>query len=216
MKKLFIFITLTTLFFVSCQKEESYSCDPEIDEWAKNNVEKFKDFDRTKISTYDIEHQKAILRTFSPEKKKQIWQKKVNYINSLSWTDEERKYIDFFTNSFNNMDYENTKLKEKDKYNDEIYSVLEEAFQKFKWDNTQVFELFFIVGDKGSYKFYLTSQKNKTLNKGQTCDCRWNLGCPGWDCIGGSYMCDETQSGCGVFGGASCRGICNIQDDQQQ
>jgi len=207
MKKIIFLVSFFTLFFVSCQKEETYSCDPTVDEWTKQNLEDIKHFNRFKISTFSLPYQQAIIRTFSPEKKKELWQEKVDYINSLSWTVEERKYIDFFSDSFKKMDYRKSDIKENDKLNDKLYLVLEEAIEKFKWDKMHAFELFFIVGDIDSYKFYPNTMKNNTKMK--DCECRYDISCGfGNTCL--SNLCKKTNDGCGVFGGAECTGTCTM------
>lgn len=203
MKKLAFILSLFLLILTGCSKEECYSCDPEIDSWIKENYTEIQKYTREKISSYPLSYEKAILRALTAERRKEIWSEKIDYIKSMKWSNEEIAYINYFVNSFNKLDYSYKKSDQNSLIEEEMYLKLVESMEKFNWDKKFVFETFFLVGDIGALKFNL---KEEQVDGGK-CECKYDLGCPGWgDCVHG--MCEETSDGCGLFGGAPCTGKC--------
>ena len=61
-----LFIGLFSM--MSCKKEKQYSCDQEIHNWAKENIDRFQDITREQLATLPVELAQAAYRTLTPEK----------------------------------------------------------------------------------------------------------------------------------------------------
>ena len=70
MRKFLLFTLLIIL--VACQKEEEgliYSCDPGIDKIVKSAVNEYNQISLSEFLLFDIDFQRAIYRSFSPDKR---------------------------------------------------------------------------------------------------------------------------------------------------
>lgn len=64
---------LAGMFILSCGKEPKLSCIPEIDLWAKENIDYYESSEFDEMITLPLSRQRAIFRGFSPEKKVSLW-----------------------------------------------------------------------------------------------------------------------------------------------
>jgi hypothetical protein len=191
-------------------KEDNY-----LENWTKTNYKVLITYNRKEIATYSRTVQKAILRSFSPEKRKEIWQSKVDYLSSSSdFTKEENKYLDWFAVKFKNLSY--NKAFDQD-LAQEMYDKAVAGIDKFGWSKAQVHKMFFTVGNVNDNE----NQSKRELvdvidpgGNGTWCECYYDLGCPNWDCDSGANCDDGSDPGddsphdCGVFGGTDCDGNC--------
>jgi len=92
-KSMFVLSFLGLLCIVSCKKEKQFSCDPEIDSWAKENVVRFQEITREQLATLPIQLAQAAYRTLTPEKKFEFWQEKFDIVYS-KWDAPVREMID--------------------------------------------------------------------------------------------------------------------------
>lgn|SRR5690606_15224171 len=188
----------------------------DIENWVQTNYKVLATYNRKEIATYPRTVQRAILRSFSPEERKEIWQSKVEYLTSSSnFSKDEKHYLQWFAEKFNELSYD--KAFEKD-LSQEMYDRAIAGIDKFGWSKAQVHKMFFTVGDVDNTEYQhkrdLVSYKGPGGN-GAWCECYYDLGCPNWDCDS-SANCDDgtdpdnelSPHDCGVFGGTPCDGNC--------
>lgn len=90
---MFVLIIMGFISLVSCKKEKQFSCDPEINRWAKENAGRFQDITREKLATLPLALAQAAYRTLPPEKKFELWNEKLDIVYSL-WDAPVREMID--------------------------------------------------------------------------------------------------------------------------
>lgn len=214
-------VALTICLF-SCgkkSKDELYSCNPDIHNWAATNKARLQQYNRLQLAAVmSIDSQKAIYRTMSPEEQCNIWKEKLQWIlDSSEFSTEEKEHIriayDYLQPGF---------------YDDEASLAtlarwgedwVQEGMTQLGWDSIRVFliaETFMlppelntlrehIINANGGNPQYVPSRGDKP-----DCDCRSAIGCQWFveSCDKGG-SCDETVGGCGPFGGWNCTGGCS-------
>lgn len=223
----FIFTVCLSFLFIMCNSEEKPPIqgieEPEsifeisgegntLEKWVKSNSETLKTYKREELALYSRSVQKAIMRSFSPEKRKSIWQAKINYLmSSPHFSYEEIKYLEWFAKKFESLSYDKASSKEESQ---EMYDKVMEGSVKFGWSNDQIHKMFFTIGDITN----TDDQKNKAQIKpapsddsnGTWCECLYDMGCPTWNC--NKYAdCDNSAGSpheCGVFNTSDCEGNC--------
>jgi hypothetical protein len=80
MKKIFSIVLLSLLLFSCQQTEFEYSCDPVINKFILENKAEFSQISVTELATYEVALQKAVFLSWEPEKKRNAWLDKLNYI----------------------------------------------------------------------------------------------------------------------------------------
>lgn len=219
MKKTISFmLTSCTLFlFLMCDTEKQLNTKPNtdnnrkkisIESWIENNSETLSSYGRNEIATYSRSVQKAILRSFSAKKRKQIWQLKVDYLlTSPEFSKEERKYLLWFAEKFKTLSYE----KAFDiNLSHEMYDKVIEGISIFGWSNEKAYKMFFTIGDLNNIKNGKNLKSAPSEDKFTWCECYYDLGCPNWDCDS-KADCDGSSGNphdCGIFGGTDCDGNC--------
>jgi len=192
----------------SCnESEECYSCDPAIDSWAKENKLQIINFERTEIATYSHAKQKAILAVLSPERKKILWQEKMNHILTLDLPKEEIIYLKWYAEVSKSFNYKEPTSKELSK---EMYEKTIKGMDQFGWSRKFVYQAFFILGNVDS-NIEETQSLLRPVDEEVACDCMYSMGC---GLVSGScnkYVeCSEKESNddCGFLGNSECDGIC--------
>lgn len=179
----------------------------DIENWVQTNYKVLATYNRKEIATYPRTVQRAILRSFSPEKRKEIWQSKVEYLTSSSnFSKDEKHYLQWFAEKFNELSYD--KAFEKD-ISQEMYDRAIAGIDKFGWSKTQVHKMFFTIGNLSNVEEQ--AERNPDPDPiGTYCECYYDLGCPTWNCDSNNG-CNDSGSNpndCGVFGGTTCDGNC--------
>lgn len=202
------------LFVLGCSEEEKcYSCDPEIDTWVKKNINEIVNFDRAKIATFSHSKQKAILGALSPDRKKVLWQEKVDYLLDLDLTKEEKVYIDWYADAFKKFNYNMPIDKKLEK---EMYDKLISGIKTFNWSNEFVYKAFFVLGDIQENLLKPSESSMAFAGGGSSCNCMYDLGCSGWNNSCGNVTCgDNSATDCGFFGGSDCTGICDADYEEE-
>lgn len=142
-KNLFISVmTLLSFVMYSCStNEEVYSCNPDADAWAKNNLKGINVMDREGWLKIDKPaYRKAAYAAFTAHQKQAFWIFKINEILKFDWSAEEKthllKLLSFITEKKdifeNGMDDE-----------DEIWSYkwLKYGKEVLKWDKDVLFNI---------------------------------------------------------------------------
>ncbi|GAA4279673.1 bacteriocin fulvocin C-related protein [Gaetbulibacter aestuarii] len=182
-----------------------------LESWVTENIEILKTYDRASIATYSRKTQKAILRNFTPEKKKKIWASKMEYLSSSTgFSIEEKNYLKYFSDKLKTLSYDQPFSQELAQ---EMYNKVLEGINKFGWSNKQAYEMFFTIGNLSSDTVSQTSNtqllRTPLTQEGDPapCECYYDLGCPTWNCDSGNG-CKQESYDCGVFGGTLCDGNC--------
>ena len=89
----FLGLFIGMLGMVSCKKEKQYSCNPEINNWAQQNVDRFQIMTREQLATLPLPLAQAAYRTLAPEKKYEFWNEKFDIVYS-QWDEPVREMID--------------------------------------------------------------------------------------------------------------------------
>ncbi len=203
-----------TILLTSCSEtvNHEFSHDDDINNWTKVNQKEISRYDRNDILDFSVKKQKAILRALPTEKKKAIWQQKINYIKNLKLSVEEKKYINWFSNIFEEINFNERTPKE---VSSKMKSKALEAKMLFNWSNKFISEMFFLPGNVDLKTKIQKVKVVNNLNKIQqeepsNCECKYDWGCPG----GWSAICTEPEecktnnNDCGFFSNDNCNGYC--------
>src|SRR5690606_15798932 len=125
--------------------EETSIKDNNLENWVMKNSKILHSYKREEIGAYPKDVQKAILRSFSPEKRKEMWQSKVDYLlTSSEFSEEEKEYFNWFAEKFKNVSYEKAMSKE---LSQELYDKALAGMDKFGWTKSEVYEMFFTISN---------------------------------------------------------------------
>lgn len=211
---LLILISFSIIALSSCEKEQYYSCDPEIDNWVKNNLSTIDKINRTKLIQKDLAYQKAIFRASSKEKKAQFWYDKLGEVMQLSWSTEELEHIELLRMSIS-ADWFDVKIKKDEssymKINSFIDNWINEGQIKFGWSkelfNGMICRLEKLKDMKGNLDMK-DELKTENPDTGSPCGCSRESDWCGEDETCTKSSCKETVSGCGTFWWHECNGKC--------
>jgi len=88
MKKFMFVLIFSSLFITisSCTKnsENYYSCDPTINEWVINNSERIQKLTPSELMEYNLESQKAIFCSMTPQQRFEVWRYKFDSVLTLT------------------------------------------------------------------------------------------------------------------------------------
>ena len=155
-KKIPLFLILVALATLSssCQKDLTYSCDPDIDIWVKENIASIQQMTRSEfIEVNNASTQRGGYNAMTTEQKHNIWLEKLNAVITLEWTKKEVEHIESLINTIkNNLDW----LEEIDDNNNEFhlwtYKWVEYAKEVLNWRDETIYA---IVGTPNNiYKDY--------------------------------------------------------------
>lgn len=98
----FAVMALLTLSLKSYGQDNKtvYSCDPEINEWVKANLDKIHKMSRTEWLLLDEMKGRAVFAAFTPQQQQDFWQTKIKEVLALDWKTEERTHIQKLGNFF--------------------------------------------------------------------------------------------------------------------
>lgn len=203
--KVVALLLLSTSLY-SCQKEQkSFSCDPAIDNYVKNNQDYINTLSRESIGLMRGDSSVAILHSLSAEKKYKLWQEKISLeMNDLSG--KEKVYFQQLVSKYSPNIY----INESDRIQFENYTKqwVQDVKSKLGWSDERIFLLTNILVTKREIQLSSAGYEEEIGLDGQTCYCRYSLSCEGTrHCIdkecGTNYKTD-----CGVFGTSACTGRC--------
>ncbi|MCI2229190.1 bacteriocin fulvocin C-related protein [Polaribacter sp. MSW13] len=217
MKKVIFFSRLIctvilSLFFTSCSEsvDHEFSYDSKINAWVKTNKKEILNYSRDDIKLFSEKKQKAILRIMPANKKKEIWQEKVDYILKMNLSKEEKVFLKLFTETFKEIDYKSPISKE---FTEELDKKVTLGAKKFNWSKEFVHNTFFTIKDVNLVENDFVSKEDKLEARGgeqDNCNCTPSF----WGCTGYNNDCSkpdkcETNNGdCGVWGTSNCTGYC--------
>lgn len=193
-----------TTVLISCQKEEKkYSCNEEANQYASINLNVNQSISRENLAKLDYEYQFAVFESLTPENKHRIFKEKVDYILShKSFNSQETAALNQLKELTPSIIYGN---------GGEPAEVIKQWKQDAKinlgWSDQYIFEN---VGT------WLTAEELQIMagvytssNAKGSCTCQSDWACL-WSGSGCNYKagCNVTETGCGILGGAKCKGNC--------
>jgi hypothetical protein len=92
-----LFLAMLGIVFIACStdnEELEFSCDRDIDEWARKNLTEIRKLTRENyLHIRSADYRSAVYAAFSPEQKRQFWIEKLQETLELDWNDKERGHI---------------------------------------------------------------------------------------------------------------------------
>ena len=208
-----ILVLVLVSFTMSCNDQECYSCDSEIDSWAKENKEALSKMDRYELMRLSSKQRAAAFRAFSAEKRKEIWIDKFNQILSIIKSSEERNHLEKILKFVEGYDFSREITEKEEKFFRDWFS---EGEYYFEWNKYFMVSGFASLGDavttKKAYNALYNSEntEGRAIETDDDCDCRWDTHC---DLAGlgdcSDDDCEDTTLGCGLFFMQSCTGDCS-------
>ena len=89
-------LLFSVVIITGCSKyeDEDYSCNKEVNQWAKSNLNEIK---KMKVAEWysinDIVYQKAAYVAFDSNQRKELWLSKLQETLKLDWTNAEKEHI---------------------------------------------------------------------------------------------------------------------------
>ncbi|WP_420571983.1 bacteriocin fulvocin C-related protein [Kordia sp.] len=212
MKKLIVYF-VGIFFLVSCSQEETcYSCDDQVDAYVKEHLKSIQQMNRADIIKYPNEMQRAMYRTLSAERKKEIWQDKFLQLNSLDLSEGERELMNKFQEFVNKANFE---INLTDKERTYLERLREEAYAKYGWTQRFVVSAFGYLEDVDRNGIIekrdlegVPELTDPDPDEKPKCDCDWGFGCLDGPCDGRDGACEKTKRDCGWFWSNPCVSLC--------
>lgn len=230
MKKILISMIMILSVLTACNNEEVlYSCDPEVEQWTKENIGDIQTMTRSEwLDIDDNVYRTAVYAAFTPMQKYNFWRDKLNEVLKLGWNEQEKAHIlsllDFVDK---HPALFNDDTEDKDLLDVFMYAWFEKAKEDLKWRDSIIYSIG-VTGEKmkdtdGSLEIAQNSSKIlvKTRSEySQNCDCnttddwchvRYVNPPPGYPTITATCSnpkCNPQKKGCGWFLTASCNGRC--------
>lgn len=225
-KKLLTFTILVslalvgTVSFIACNhEEETYSCDVQIDNLLKADLNKYSNLSRAEWLNLPDSLKIPVFRTFSNEKKLDFWKEKHRELLELKWTDAEKNHIDdiysFLYDKVNIFEYYDNK--EAKQLGDSLLYTFnkwyEESVNTYGWSVAKIYALVGI-GDRYSDDLVTILDRDITITgryyREQVCDCNSSFLCRFWragdKCV--KFNCATSKGGCAIFYLLNCEGEC--------
>jgi len=166
--------------------------------------------------------QRAAFRTFSPEKRKQLWTDKLKQIKSLNFSKEEINHLKIIENFINKYDFSEEITVDQEKY---FMAWFEKGKLDFGWTPYFLVSGFAMLNEdavlnkkefKDKFSKLLSREYPEETDDGSgvstsgECDCRWDLTCE----LAGlgkcsNTSCEDTYFGCGWLLMQSCTNDCS-------
>lgn len=217
-KNFCIFFILTCVFMSSCSSDdELYSCDPDANEWAKENLSEIRSMDRVDwLEIGDDTYQRASYNAFTSSQRFDFWVDKINHVLTLDWNDLEKEHIKILLDFIgdNRSVFKTGATEESEIF---FYRWSEEAKEILGWNDQVVGSIIFtgsnVLNTTGDIAF--DTKNNIRLRSGGESVCKCNASTVisacgslfNQECITGG--CLETTWGCGAMWTSECTGVCH-------
>ena len=207
MKKLtffiFVFYVGLSMSFVSCNKGERYSRDPDINDYAIKYLETNQNISRDSLALLDFDLHFSVFNSLTPENKLRIYSEKIDLLQlDPSLNADEKDFLN--------------ELKElpTSVYNgEEMIPEIEEwelrAKNDFNWSDQEIYRMvgtWLTFQEKGN----ILADEGGTDTK-KNCNCNYDIGCAFTleNCV--KHKCKETSYGCGILSASACYGRCTLK-----
>lgn len=198
-----VFCLFGTYISLSNTKDVKYSCDDKIDKWIKANYFNLQNYTLDDILSHEAPYHKVIFSLLTPENKAKVFNQKLEYTVSQTWSQHQKEAILKFK-SLVTEDFYKNKAKEK-----ELIKWINDANNVFS-DS----ELSYIA-----FTLSLNNRKeeNDNIIPGPACEC--NKSFPNYSPCGppfipglettqcGDALCGVTLFACGPALGYKCDGM---------
>jgi hypothetical protein len=202
----------------SCSKEQLLSCDPIIDEWAKENLHYYENAGREELLELSLSEQRAIIIGLSGAKRVQLWNEKLEIIKEEKiLIGEELSIYESIINTLQPIHFENSNKTQE--FLGFVEQKLEILYDRYAWDEQKEFYFLHTWLTKKEYAdayiFEHLQTKGEfdpsigggTNTDAKACECRANRA----ECFG-TQLCEkggcETELGCGILNMSLCNGLC--------
>lgn len=211
-------LLVSTMCACSSMEEPKYSCNPDVDEWVKDNMDDIHTMTRANWLESEQEFHLPIYRAFTPKQRVDFWREKFNELKKLNWSKKEMSLIieaeDFFESHLSLFGNENPSESQLDEVELFVYKWREKAQKTCSWSDEITGAIIAsgekIIDNKGHLYEKRQSVGNVLLSTSETCNCHvesyftcmpYENNCESADCI-------ESSIGCGGFLLFSCDGRC--------
>lgn len=214
MKQIFC-IVLFSVVLVSCQQTElEYSCDPVINKYVIENKAEFSQISVTELTTYEVALQKAVFRSWEPEKKRNAWLEKLHYVLcSISLSKTESAHIERLIDHLEVGYFLDENIQKnyaaRAQFADEWLNY---ATKELGWSKRFIaFIVYRLYTNQSQLDIELSAIKSlniemNTDSESGSCNCNTSYDfCSGSSCH--SNGC-SSSSGCGWLWSGSCNGSC--------
>lgn len=205
--------------FSSCEKEELYSCDKEINSWVKDNINDIKIMTRSAWIELPENFKGPAFGAFNPDQKSLFWNERMKEILTLEWNEKEKDHLIMLHHAIlNNNKWFDTENR-TESINEEMllfaFKWIDYAKEELKLNEKLIFS---IVGsgnkmiDKSGEIYVVNKNMNPRLKNGseRSCNCNQTYDfCSGVepDCL--DKDCD-TKPFCGWLLLSQCNGLCGM------
>ena len=214
--KTFCTILFSLLMFASCRQDQlEYSCDPVINDYVSIHKAEFLKYAVVDLATSDPLMQQAIFRSFTPEKKREIWLQKIHYLlDNEPYSAAEYAHVEKLLDQLHENYFSKENLELEANLRSQFASNwINYAKNSLGWSNKYIaFVVFRVYTSQVQFDAEISALKvirqNASANtEGGTCNCNTgNDYCPSMtNCGAGSCM---ITTGCGWFWTETCNGEC--------
>ncbi|MCL2098312.1 MAG: bacteriocin fulvocin C-related protein [Bacteroidales bacterium] len=226
MKNLLYLIAATVIMLhvSACSKELVYSCDPETNEWVKENFEAIQQMTRADLLPLSGIKQRGCFRAFTPEQRYNAWIDKLVQVRNLNLRFDQIQHIDALMVKMR-VSWFDEKAREDAKLSAEINDFLEQwvngAYQ-LGWSKNEIGRIVALLEDvekeddtiilrNGTYEYVADFEREGSGGGGGNkpgCNCSLS---DDW-CFGSycdRFLCEQTSHGCGTLWMKKCTGRCS-------
>lgn len=214
MKQIFCIVFFSLVLFSCQQTELEYSCDPVINKFVIENKAEFSQISATELASYEVSLQKAVFRSWDPEKKRDAWLDKLHQVLysiplSTAESDHIQRLIDHLeVGYFLDENIQKNKIS-REKFANEWQNY---ATKDLGWSEQFIsFIVYRLYTNQSQFDAELSVLKSinvgvTTNSESGSCNCNTSVDfCSGSPCH--SNGC-STSSGCGWLWSDSCNGSC--------
>jgi hypothetical protein len=208
LNRIFFLISIFA-FFQSCKEQiPVYSSDPAINEFVRLKKAELSEISLEKLLTYNLDMQRAIFASWTPEKKKEIWLYKLcKVFESGCYNADEILHIQKLKDVVESNSFSTIQQANAISFTFQT-EWLEQARNDLHW--TEQFIAFLVYRlwiTREQFDAEMADQLTDTGNDPVNCNCNTTDDfCRNSLCI--SVGCIVTESGCGWLWSESCNGRC--------
>lgn len=213
------FLTCLLSVFASCQEEEIYSCNKEVNDWVKENLKEIRTMTRSEWKNLDENVKRGCFVAFTQQQKVDFWKGKFNEALELGWTKEEAEHIKamyrFVDEHPEYFDFSTKRTDEEiEIFELFVYGWTKKAEQQFRWSKNTIAGLIAtgnqLLDKNGTVQINQTRAMTKSGGESK-CNCStdsdWCSTSTSIDCQDAD--CEDSTHGCGTLFVYSCNGRCN-------
>lgn len=137
-RSVLLLICFTAIFVSAYSSEPKYSCDPEIEKWARANIDHYATAPRSEIAALSAGRQRAINVGLPAERKELLWREKLaDILREPDLSDAEKQEIEKLYNKFIPLFYEGPDAAEAQE--SEVLKWMDMMKTKFDWTDNQIY-----------------------------------------------------------------------------